>query len=204
MYTTKHISDGETWEPGATPAPQKSAASRRGAIWNPANRRNSREWALQMLFLADANPPPDGIDTTIAEFWELQAVEDAPPEKNLRDFAEKLVRGVWENRDAIDARISGYLTNWTIDRIGAVDRSVLRLAMYELFHSEETPPVVILNEAVDIAKFFSTRDSGKFVNGVLDRAMQDVPRSPREARRPAWLEKKRKAREARKTDGGRT
>ena len=131
---TEHIPGGETWEPGATPAPQKSAASRRGAIWNPANRRNSREWALQMLFLADANPPPDGIDTTIAEFWELQAVEDAPPEKNLRDFAEKLVRGVWENRDAIDARISGYLTNWTIDRIGAVDRSVLRLAMYELFH----------------------------------------------------------------------
>ena len=93
-------------------------------------------------------------------------------------------------RDAIDARISGYLTNWTIDRIGGVDRSVLRLAMYELFHSEETPPVVVLNEAVDIAKFFSTRDSGKFVNGVLDRAMKDVPRPPREARKPVWLRKK--------------
>ena len=188
---TEHIPGGETWEPGAKPAPRKPAATRRGAIWNPANRRNSREWALQMLFLADANPPPDGIDTTIAEFWELQAVEDQPPDKNLRAFAEKLVRGVWENRDAIDARISGYLTNWTIDRIGGVDRSVLRLAMFELFYCDETPPVVILNEAVDVAKFFSTRDSGKFVNGVLDRAMKDVSRPLREARKPIWLQKRR-------------
>ena len=196
---TEHIPGGDVWEPGATPAAKpeaKAPRSKRNAIWNPANRRNSREWALQILFLADSNPPSDGIDTAIAEFWELQAVEDKPPEKNLRDFAEKLVRGVWENRDAIDARISGYLTNWTIDRIGGVDRNVLRLAMFELFHSEETPPVVILNEAVDVAKFFSTRDSGKFVNGVLDRAMKDVPRSPREARKPVWLEKRRKSRGA--------
>ena len=64
--------------------------------------------------------------------------------------------------------------------------------MFELFHCEETPPVVILNEAVDIAKFFSTRDSGKFVNGVLDRAMQDVTRPPRQANKPIWLQKKKK------------
>ncbi len=186
--------EGEVWEPGAKPAAKKAAparTSRRNAIWNPANRRNSREWALQMLFLADSNPPLDGIDKTIADFWEMQAVEGKPPDKNLRAFAEQLVRGVWENRDAIDARISGYLTNWTIDRIGGVDRNVLRIAAYELFHCEETPPVVILNEAVDIAKFFSTRDSGKFVNGVLDRAMKDVTRPPREGRKPAWLRKKK-------------
>ena len=196
MKTTKTIPDGETWEPGATPPavqPQeKNTRAQRNAIWNPANRRNSREWAVQMLFLADANPPTEGIDQTIAEFWEMHDVEEEPPQKDLRNLAEKLVRGVWENRDAIDARISGYLTNWTIDRIGGVDRSVLRLAMYELFHCEETPPVVILNEAVDIAKFFSTRDSGKFVNGVLDRAMKDVARPPREANKPIWLRNKKK------------
>lgn len=181
---------GEVWEPGAHPAPRKAPAAprpRRGAIWNPANRRNSREWALQMLFLADANPPADGIDTTIEEFWEFQAVEGEPPAKNLRDFAEQLVRGTWQNRDAIDARISSYLENWTLDRIGGVDRAILRLAMYELFFRDETPPVVILNEAVDVAKFFSTRDTGKFVNGVLDRAMKDVTRPQREARKPAWV-----------------
>ncbi len=185
---------GEVWEPGATPSaaqPQKKPPrARRGAIWNPANRRNSREWALQMLFEIDANPPTDGIDKAIADFWDFLSVEGEPPQKDLRAFAEQLVRGVWENRDAIDARISGYLENWTIDRIGGVDRSVLRLAMYELFYSDETPPVVILNEAVDIAKFFSTRDAGKFVNGILDRAMKDVPRDPREARKPEWLRRK--------------
>ena len=195
MQRTEHKPDGDVWEPGAAPAakaPEKTARARRNAIWNPANRRNSREWAVQMLFLASANPPAEGIEQTIAEFWEMQAVHSPAPDKNLRMFAEQPVRGVWENRDAIDARISGYLTNWTIDRIGGVDRSVLRLAMYELFHSEETPPVVVLNEAVDIAKFFSTRDSGKFVNGVLDRAMQDVTRPPREANKPIWLRNKKK------------
>ena len=196
MQKSEPIPGGDVWEPGATPAAKpeaKAPRSKRNAIWNPANRRNSREWAVQMLFLADANPPTEGIDQTIAEFWEMHAVEEKPPQKDLQNLAGKLVRGVWENRDAIDARISGYLTNWTIDRIGGVDRSVLRLAMYELFHCEETPPVVILNEAVDIAKFFSTRDSGKFVNGVLDRAMQDVTRPPREANKPIWLRKKKKA-----------
>ncbi len=194
MDKTKHISDDDVWTPGETSAAnpdKKNKRAQRNAIWNPANRRNAREWAVQMLFLADANPPVEGIDQTIAEFWEMHAVEEKPPQKDLRNLAEKLVRGVWENRDAIDVRISGYLTNWTIDRIGGVDRSVLRLAMYELFHCEETPPVVILNEAVDIAKFFSTRDSGKFVNGVLDRAMQDVTRPPREANKPIWLRNKK-------------
>ena len=196
MDKTKHISGDDVWTPGeasAANSDKKAKRAQRNAIWNPANRRNSREWAVQMLFLADANPPTEGIDQTIAEFWEMHDVEEEPPQKDLRNLAEKLVRGVWENRDAIDARISGYLTNWTIDRIGGVDRSVLRLAMFELFHCEETPPVVILNEAVDVAKFFSTRDSGKFVNGVLDRAMQDVTRPPREANKPIWLRKKRKA-----------
>ncbi len=195
MDKTKHISDDDVWTPGETSAAnpdKKNKRAQRNAIWNPANRRNSREWAVQMLFLADANPPVDGIDQTISEFWDMQAVEDAPPEKNLRTFAEELVRGVWENRDAIDARISSYLTNWTLDRIGGVDRGVLRLAIYELFYRDETPPVVILNEAVDVAKFFSTRDSGKFVNGVLDRAMKDVTRPPREANKPIWLRKKKK------------
>ncbi len=195
MQKTEHMPGGDVWEPGATPATKpkdKSPRTKRNAIWNPANRRNSREWAVQMLFLVDANPPVDGIDQTISEFWDMQAVEDAPPEKNLRTFAEELVRGVWENRDAIDARISSYLTNWTLDRIGGVDRGVLRLAIYELFYRDETPPVVILNEAVDVAKFFSTRDSGKFVNGVLDRAMKDVTRPPREANKPIWLRKKKK------------
>lgn len=186
------IPDGETWEPKAqTGAAAAKPKAGRNPIWNPANRRNSREWAFQMLFYADSNLPDGGIEELISSFWEAYQIDDDAPDKNLLAFTEKIVRGVWEHRDEIDARISSYLTNWTIDRIGGVDRSVLRMAMFELFFSEETPPVVILNEAVDVAKFFSTKDSGKFVNGVLDRALKDVKRAPRDANKPRWLRKDR-------------
>lgn len=182
---------GETWTPGKAEPAERRTRAKRGAIWNPVNRRNAREWAMQMLFLLDSNPPEDGLDRAIEDFWQLEAVEDAPPEKNLQTFAESIVRGVWENRDAIDARISSYLDNWTIDRIDGVVRNVLRMAIFELFYRDDTPPVSILNEAVDITKFFSTRNSAGFVNGVLDRAMKDVGRDLREAKKPAWLRKRK-------------
>lgn len=185
-------------------------------IWNPVNRRNSREWAVQLLFLLDANPPQHGLDKAIAEYWGMQVrnyedrladkrsiIDNLPPDENseipqfpetpysekleaaapvfYRNFAESLVRGVWNNLDQIDTKIEAYLQNWTLARIGGVDRAVLRMAIYELFFSEETPPVVIVNEAVDVAKYFSTRDSGRFVNGILDRAIKDVKRPAREA-----------------------
>lgn len=185
-------------------------------IWNPASRRNSREWAVQALFFLDANPPHEGLEQAIADFWAMQVRSyddsvtdklkiadkippsddqeepqlpevpysqrlDAAAPQQLREFANSLVRGTWTNIDQIDAKIETYLQNWVMSRIGGVDRAVLRLAAYELFFSEETPPVVIVNEAVDIAKYFSTRDSGRFVNGILDRAIKDVTRHPREA-----------------------
>lgn len=152
-------------------------------------RRSAREWALQLMFSIDANPPPsEDLCETIADFWEQQILIssdkgeissenlNAIAPKSLRTFTEALVKGAWENRDAIDAKITSYLANWSIPRMGAVDRNVLRLAFYEMFWRDETPPVVIINEAVDIAKFFSTRDSGKFVNGILDKASKDCNR----------------------------
>ena len=77
--------------------------------------------------------------------------------------------GVLEHREAIDERIKGYAKNWDFHRIAAVDRNIMRLAIFEMFHREDIPPVVSINEAVDIAKKFSTQDSGKFVNGILDK-----------------------------------
>lgn len=182
----------DTWTPTPRTAPvgdKASTRAKRGAIWNPANRRNSREWAMQVLFLMDSNPPREGIDKAIEEFWQLQAFEESPPERKLVVFAESLARGTWSCRDAIDARISSYLDNWSMERLGGVEKAVLRLAIYEMFHCEDTPPVVVLNEAVDIAKFFSTTDSAAFVNGVLDRAIKDVGRDPRAAKKPAWLQR---------------
>jgi len=225
MTPGSHSDQGESWSPDPQSAARKSAAAssagrkNRSAIWNPVNRRSSREWALQALFQLDVNPPESGDLAVLFEaFWKQQVLlseeKDAtaptsPPSdsdglegdsaastapaapsykqrreavapKTYRDFAEELVRGVWENRDAIDQKIEGYLDNWSLSRIGGVERNVLRLAFYELFFREETPPVVIINEAVDVAKFFSTREAGRFVNGILDRAGKDVPRSARE------------------------
>lgn len=178
---------------------------RRSILNKVISRRNSREWALQMLFRLDVASPETTLDDFFVEFWALQfdvleefketdiaALEEfkKPANNQYRVFAEKLVRGVWDHLGEIDTKIEGYLTNWTLPRMGGVDRNVLRLAFYELFFAEETPPVVIINEAIDIAKYFSTRESGKFVNGVLDRAKRDVTRNAREATRPLRKPKK--------------
>ena len=86
-----------------------------------------------------------------------------------------------ERRAAIDERIAKYTDNWDLPRIAAVDRNILRLAMYEMLFRDDIPPVVSINEAVDIAKKFSTRESGAFVNGILDRLKTDLTRPSRTA-----------------------
>jgi len=100
-------------------------------------------------------------------------------EAEMRLFAEPLIRGTLQNRDAIDAEIMKHVKNWELHRIAAVDRNILRLAIYEMLHREDIPPVVSINEAVDIAKKFSTQDSGKFVNGVLDKIKGELMRPAR-------------------------
>ncbi|MGI6497128.1 MAG: transcription antitermination factor NusB [Kiritimatiellia bacterium] len=125
----------------------------------------------------------------------------------LRRFSESLVRGTWANRNDIDARIESYSIDWPVYRMGAVDRNVLRLAMFEMFHAEETPPVVCINEAIDLAKFFSNSHSGSFVNGILDRAKRDVTRHDRTPVKPARPRKPtppRSARDARPRKPART
>ena len=165
---------------------------------NMATRRQGREWALQMLFQADLNPGQD-LETTIPNFWRQQwtcyveakrdknpdvkidLVEDfleecvAPPK--IRLFAEELVRGVRKNLAEIDARIFGYLKNWPLHRMGSIERNVLRLAFYEMLFCPDVPRAVVLNEAIDIAKYFSNADAGRFVNGVLDKFNKELPLS---------------------------
>jgi N utilization substance protein B len=105
---------------------------------------------------------------------------DLPPptaeESETRLFADPLIRGVIQYRDTIDEKIKCHAKNWEFHRIAAVDRNVMRLAIYEMLYREDIPPVVSINEAVDIAKKFSTQDSGKFVNGILDRIRGEVLR----------------------------
>ena len=157
-------------------------------------RRESRERAVQFLFQHDLNPP-ENLDRALNEFWDTQRaaaiagekgpatwgepVELPPPtaeEAEMRLFADPLIRGALEHRDAIDLCIKGHAKNWEFHRIAAVDRNIMRLAIYEMLHREDIPPIVSINEAVDIAKKFSTQDSGKFVNGILDKVRSELMR----------------------------
>jgi transcription antitermination protein NusB len=162
-------------------------------------RREARERAVQFLFQYDVNPPPPAkLEEALAAFWESQrsvllaaekgkatwgeGVELPPPgteETAVRLFAEPLIRGVIESREECDALIRKHAKNWDLHRMATVDRNVLRLAIYEMLHREDIPPVVSINEAVDIAKKFSTQDSGKFVNGILDKVKSELLRPAR-------------------------
>ena len=160
-------------------------------------RREARERAVQFLFQYDLNPPGD-LEEALNHFWDTQraaAIADEkgpsswgekselpPPtveESAVRLFAEPLIRGTLERRNEIDEQIKKHAKNWELHRMAVVDRNVLRLAIYEMLHREDIPPVVSINEAVDIAKKFSTQDSGKFVNGILDKIKGELMRPAR-------------------------
>ncbi|HEY3913936.1 MAG TPA: transcription antitermination factor NusB [Verrucomicrobiae bacterium] len=157
-------------------------------------RREARERAVQFLFQHDLNPP-ENLEEALAHFWNSQralaiAGEKAPAtwgqttplpppsaeELATRLFADKLIRGVIEHLPELDQKIKDCAQNWDLRRMAAVDRNVMRLAIYEMLHREDIPPVVSINEAVDIAKKFSTQDSGKFVNGILDKIKGELTR----------------------------
>jgi len=160
-------------------------------------RREAREHAVQFLFQYDLNPPAD-IDQALKLFWESQRVATRPQEKGtaswgleveiapataaetaLEHFSEPLIRGVIEHRHDLDEHIKKHAKNWELHRIAAVDRNVLRLAIYEMLFREDIPPVVSINEAIDIAKKFSTEESGRFVNGILDKIKGELMRPAR-------------------------
>ena len=128
---------------------------------------------MQLLFQADFNPPTSSMDG-FSEFW-----QDKSPSPRTRAFTELLVRGVLDHQTEIDQRLEGYAEHWDLRRMSAVDRNLMRMAMYEMLYCEDIPPVVSINEAVEIAKQFSGEDSGRFVNGILDRARKDIDRPAR-------------------------
>ena len=140
-------------------------------------RRQTREWIIQFLFQQDFNPEP--IPQALSYFW-----EDKSPVERERLFAEQMIRGVIEHQRALDDTLSNYAKNWSSDRLAAVDRTVMRLALYEMLHCDETPPVVAINEAVHFAKDLSSLQSGRFVNGVLDRIRKELDRPARTPNRP--------------------
>ena len=134
-----------------------------------ATRRDAREWALQILFGLDLNPRKD-IDTVIEDFLSKTNIDE-----RSRDFMETLVYGVCKEKQNLDTMLQRYAEHWKMKRMRVVDRNILRIALFELLNLKDIPQAVIINEAVDVAKYFSTDASGGFVNGILDKARQDIP-----------------------------
>jgi transcription antitermination protein NusB len=127
------------------------------------SRRHGREVALQALYGAEVGKrPPDEMLT------ELLARD---PGSEGRSFVRDLVMGTLDNEEESDALIAPLLEGWTLDRLPTIDRIILRMSAFELNHRKETDPAVVINEAVELAKKFSTEDSGRYVNGVLARVL---------------------------------
>ena len=134
----------------------------------PGRRRKAREVALQFLYQLDLQNELDPSPHT-AEFWSRHPLDEEP-----REFADGLVRGTKSLQPKIDELIGRYTEHWDLDRMAVVDRNLLRLAIYELGWREETPPKVVINEAIEIAKKFGTRESSRFINGILDRIHREL------------------------------
>ncbi len=133
------------------------------------SRRKARECALQMLFAADvAETPPDEVVRT---YWAELA--DADLEEPARDFATRLAAGTLAQLEALDERIRSRAEHWRIARMAVVDRNILRLAVYEFLY-EPTPRTVAINEALEIARRFSTYEATQFINGILDAIKRDL------------------------------
>ena len=149
-------------------------------------RHDAREWALQFLFQSEFNQE-ESLDKGFELFW--QHVNSPSPEEGkdqarmnakARVFTEELVRGVIAHHPDIDPLIAKYADNWGIERMGTVDRNAMRIAVYEMLYRDDIPPVVSINEAVDLAKAYSSIESGKFVNGILDRIRKGLNRPARD------------------------
>jgi len=133
------------------------------------SRRKARECALQMLFQWDlGKDPPELVEEL---FWSnTRQMED----ETLRRFATELFRGAAAAIDEIDPLIREHAEHWRLERMAAVDRNILRLGIYELTHCRETPPVVVINEALEIARKFSDEESVHFINGILDAIRKQI------------------------------
>ena len=131
-------------------------------------RRQARECALQLLYELDVRGDSDP-GPVIDAFWKRQPAPD-----EVRMFADALVRGVQANQPKIDEMIARFAEHWELDRMAVVDRNVLRAGIWELLWGVDVPPKVAINEALEIARRFSTEESTRFINGLLDRIRREL------------------------------
>ncbi|MFC1667939.1 transcription antitermination factor NusB [Chlamydiota bacterium] len=130
-------------------------------------RRKARECALKLLYQKEITQYDAPF--ILKEFWLLEKSS-----LEVKNFAEELFQQTVEHIEEIDALIKHCALNWDMERISSVDKNVLRIALFEMLYKDEIPVIVSINEAIDIAKRYSTNDSGKFVNGILDKAKKII------------------------------
>ena len=149
-----------------------------------SSRHRARERSLQILFQWDARKEP--IENAIAAFYEGLYSEQSETEPERDEFVDRLVKGVAENITEIDRRLKQHAEHWRIERMPAVDRTVLRLAIYEMM-AMGTPPAVAIDEAIELARRFSGEESVQFINGVLDAAKREIQGAAGEGKGPATI-----------------
>ncbi|MNN57149.1 hypothetical protein D3C81_1721170 [compost metagenome] len=140
-------------------------------------RRLAREIIVQSLYQMEMNDvdSAEAVEMLIAEAADENETEHViTDEIELKAYVVQHVNGVWEHKAAIDDMLAHYLKGWQMSRLSRVDRQILRLATFEMVFADDVPAKVAVNEAIDLAKHFGTEDSGKFVNGVLGKMIQEV------------------------------
>jgi N utilization substance protein B len=140
-----------------------------------AQRRDGRVAALQYLFAWSLNTPKNLAEDLRTFFENLEQ-----PREHYA-FGEELIHGVIEHCADVDSHIKGLAHNWEFDRIAKIDLAILRLAMFEMIYRKDIPPVVSINEAIDLSKEFSNADAKRFINGILDRLKDQLGRDARKA-----------------------
>jgi N utilization substance protein B len=140
-----------------------------------AQRRDGRVAALQYLYAWSLNAPANLLED-LRYFFEQQ---EKPREHYA--FGEEVIHGVIDNIVDLDTRIKGLAHNWDFDRIARIDLAILRIAMFEMVYRKDIPPVVSINEAIDLSKQFSNADAKRFINGILDRLKDQLGRDSRKA-----------------------
>lgn len=140
-------------------------------------RTRGREIALQVLYLQEQNP---GVEAAEIHRFLTQRLRDP----KLVAFAQALVEGVREHQPRLDELIAGVAENWRLDRMAAIDRNILRLGAFEMIHHLDVPTKVVINEALELAKRYSTAQSSRFVNGILDRLQNARSGAPSEPAAP--------------------
>jgi N utilization substance protein B len=134
-------------------------------------RRQGRELALQLLFQVEMTRDPAA--EVVRRFWSAESHARA-----AREFAEVLAYGTLENLETIDQRIARATEHWRLERMAAVDRNVLRIAIYELLFTDRTPAAVVIDEAIEVVRKYGAPESAPFINGVLDAVRRDVESTP--------------------------